>query len=275
MTSIDTGPAWIPPDLSALAPLDEEPDRSAAAKTANVQGTGTQKDFNFFGEDGFSFSDILDIVNPLQHIPIVATVYRALTGDEIAAGPRMVGGALFGGPVGAALATANAVLDESTGRDAGEHVLALFQDDLPDTPDTPPVAVAAVSQSYAAPDLAALAPLPGRPVPAPAKRETTAQAADAEPTRAMPVAAVEAALVASKGDALTLDAIANPPSVGDTPEERRESPKTRSEPAGNVLQPAAQEGWFSAAMLAGLDRYAETRNLITAQGQAPALSATY
>ncbi len=272
MTSIDTGPAWIPPDLSALAPLDEEPNRSAAAKTADVQGTGTQKEFNFFGEDGFSFSDLLDIVNPLQHIPIVATVYRALTGDEIAAGPRMVGGALFGGPVGAALATADAVLDESTGRDAGEHVLALFQDDLP---DTPPVAVAAVSQSYAAPDLAALAPLPGRPVPAPAKRETTAQAADAEPARAMPVAAVEAALVTSRGDALTLEAIANPPSVGDTLKERRDGPRTQSEPAGNGQQSAAQEGWFSAAMLAGLDRYAETRDLIAAQGQPPARSATY
>ena len=273
MTSIDTGPAWIPPDLSALAPLDGEPERSAAAETEPAQGKGTQKDFSFFGEDGFSFSDILDIVNPLQHIPIVATVYRALTGDEIAAGPRMVGGALFGGPVGAALATANAVIDESTGMDAGEHVLALFQDDLPEAPGIPPVAVAAASQSYAAPDLAALAPLPGRPVPAPAKRETTTQAADPETERAMPVAAVEAALVASKGDALTLEAIANPAGVGEKTEERRDDARTPADPSGTG--PSGPEGWFSAAMLAGLDKYTETRDMIAAQGQPPALSATY
>jgi len=56
-----------------------------------------------FGDDGFGFRDVLDLVNPLQHIPVVGNVYRKLTGDEIAPGMRVAGGALFGGPVGAAL----------------------------------------------------------------------------------------------------------------------------------------------------------------------------
>ena len=28
-----------------------------------------------------SFSDLLDIINPLQQLPIVSTIYRAITGD--------------------------------------------------------------------------------------------------------------------------------------------------------------------------------------------------
>ena len=33
-----------------------------------------------------SFSDVLDIVNPLQHMPVVSTVYRMITGDHISMG---------------------------------------------------------------------------------------------------------------------------------------------------------------------------------------------
>ncbi|MGB6086494.1 MAG: hypothetical protein WBF74_07845, partial [Parvibaculum sp.] len=31
----------------------------------------------------FGFSDFLDVINPLQHIPIVSSIYRELTGDEL------------------------------------------------------------------------------------------------------------------------------------------------------------------------------------------------
>ena len=62
----------------------------------------------FWGEDGFTFADLIDFVNPLQHIPGVSTIYRAITGDEIGIGPRLVGGALLGGVVGFGVAAANA-----------------------------------------------------------------------------------------------------------------------------------------------------------------------
>ena len=29
-----------------------------------------------FGEDGFTFLDVLDIINPLQHLPLIGTVSR-------------------------------------------------------------------------------------------------------------------------------------------------------------------------------------------------------
>ena len=51
-------------------------------------------------KEGLTFGDVLDIINPLQHIPIVSSIYRMATGDEIGVGSRILGGALFGGPLG-------------------------------------------------------------------------------------------------------------------------------------------------------------------------------
>ena len=60
----------------------------------------------FFGDDGFNFKDILDLINPLHHIPIVGSIYRAISKDKIAPAIKLAGGALFGGPAGAGLAVA-------------------------------------------------------------------------------------------------------------------------------------------------------------------------
>lgn len=73
-----------------------------------------------------SFWDLLDVINPLQHIPVVSTLYRAVTGDEIGAVPRIVGGTLFGGPLGLIGAVANEVVRADTGQDLGEHALAFL-----------------------------------------------------------------------------------------------------------------------------------------------------
>ena len=87
------------PDQVAKAPIDP---KSAA------QTLGQDSENKLWGDDGFSFNDLLDLINPLQHIPVVATLYRAITNDEIAPGPRMVGGAIYlGGPLGFVSALAN------------------------------------------------------------------------------------------------------------------------------------------------------------------------
>lgn len=84
------------------------------------------------GGGGFSFADLLDAVNPLQHIPVVSTLYRTVTGDEINAPARLLGAGLFGfglfgGLAGLAGAAANSLLAGATGKDAGAHVLALLR----------------------------------------------------------------------------------------------------------------------------------------------------
>lgn len=86
----------------------------------------------------FGFFDFLDIINPLQHIPIVNLVYRHITGDEIGAVAQMAGGALFGGPIGAAAGLACAVVEHETGKDLGDAVMGLF--------DSPAIAAVDLSQ---------------------------------------------------------------------------------------------------------------------------------
>lgn len=101
------------------------------------------RESRFWGEDGLRFGDLLDAVNPLQHIPIVSTVYRALTGDEIAPGARLAGGTLFGGPLGFLSSLANTVIEGATGRDASQHMLALLPGGDRLVPDTTAMTVAA------------------------------------------------------------------------------------------------------------------------------------
>ncbi|MEX0696337.1 MAG: hypothetical protein WD014_00950 [Dongiaceae bacterium] len=79
-----------------------------------------------FGADGLTFGDIVDVINPLQHLPVVSAVYRWLTGDTIAPAARMAGAALFGGPVGFAVAIANLAVEDASGRDLGDHAVALL-----------------------------------------------------------------------------------------------------------------------------------------------------
>lgn len=76
-----------------------------------------------------SFLDIVDVVNPLHHIPGVSTVYRELTGDEISPAARVAGGSLYFGPIGFVGSTINAVVDTVTGYDIGGHVANLFEDE--------------------------------------------------------------------------------------------------------------------------------------------------
>lgn len=109
------------------APADPAP----AAPEAPADG-GAPAAAEDGSEPEFGFADLLDIINPLQHLPIVSTVYRALTGDEIKAPARILGGALFGGPFGFIASMVNTVAEEVSGRDLGETALAaLFGDDAP------------------------------------------------------------------------------------------------------------------------------------------------
>lgn len=72
----------------------------------------------------FGFADILDIVNPLQHIPIVSTFYRRLTGDQMSPTAEIAGGALFGGLLGAVTSLADVIWTQATGKDFGNTVMA-------------------------------------------------------------------------------------------------------------------------------------------------------
>lgn len=100
----------------------------APDKTAGGAPSGG-KEFKAFGDDGLTFWDLVDVVNPLQHIPVVSTLYRDLTGDTLDPAPRIMGGTLFMGPIGLVASAANVMIEHNTGKDAGGHVLAYFRGD--------------------------------------------------------------------------------------------------------------------------------------------------
>ena len=111
-------------------PLSPPSLHSTASPISNTPSSGLQakqpSGFHLWGEDGFTFGDILDVINPLQHLPVISTVYRAITGDTISPASRVLGDGLFGGPIGAAVGAANALLEYESGKDVGEHMLALL-----------------------------------------------------------------------------------------------------------------------------------------------------
>jgi hypothetical protein len=83
-----------------------------------------QKRISLWEKGDFSFGDFLDIINPMHHVPIVATLYRNLTGDQIGMAPRVIGGALWGRIGGFVSGVVNAVVEWLTGKDIGDHIYA-------------------------------------------------------------------------------------------------------------------------------------------------------
>ena len=114
-----------------------------------------------FGADGPSFDDLLDAINPLQHLPIVGTIYRALTGDRLSDGARLAGGALYGGPVGLVAAMAGIGYEQATGRGLEETAFAALRGE-----EAP--AQTAVKTASIAPEPAPSAPPPPVAAPPPA-----------------------------------------------------------------------------------------------------------
>ena len=121
-------PSWVAQrNFAASAPK---------AETATQEAAKSQND-----DDEFTFSDFIDTVNPLQHIPVLSSLYRAATGEKINNTAQIVGdtvyGGLLGGVTGIATALAGQVIKEETGKTPEEHVLALFQDNAPSATNDP------------------------------------------------------------------------------------------------------------------------------------------
>jgi hypothetical protein len=80
----------------------------------------------FLGPDGeFGWDDFVDLINPLQHIPLVNIAYRAITGDQIYGAARMVDFAL--GPLAGVSTAADLAFQSTTGHGLADNaVAALF-----------------------------------------------------------------------------------------------------------------------------------------------------
>ena len=109
-----------------------------------------------------TFSEILSDLNPLQYLPVIGTIYRAVTGDTVPkplreAGSVLVGG-LMGGPVGLVVSLATLAFEKLTGLDFEDLEQRMIASVMPSQPAP---AAAAVPAATATPATATLAP--GKP----------------------------------------------------------------------------------------------------------------
>jgi hypothetical protein len=93
-----------------------------AAPASSAQTTTAQ------ASHGFSFHDFLSAINPLQYLPVVGTIYRAVTGDVIPealreAGSLLVSG-LMGGPIGLGINIVTTLAEKASGIDPEKIVTA-------------------------------------------------------------------------------------------------------------------------------------------------------
>lgn len=112
------------------------------------------------GTPDTTFSDLLGIINPLQHLPIISTIYRAITGDKIGMPEKIMGDTLYGGPLGFVSSVADSLFQSLTGKNVGDTVLAFLTGDGSSAPANVAAAPASVTPASAVslptPDLSAL-----------------------------------------------------------------------------------------------------------------------
>jgi hypothetical protein len=100
------------------------PETTSITVTAQRPSAATQPQPSFFHR-------LLSELNPLQYVPVVGTIYRAITGDTIPETARLAGSlvvsGLTGGPIGIAINLGTTALEKLTGIDPetiGTHLLA-------------------------------------------------------------------------------------------------------------------------------------------------------
>lgn len=103
----------------------------------------------------FGFADLVDMVNPLHHVPVVGHLYREITGDTIKPISKIVGGAAFGGPLGVMTALADTVITHETGKDMAGNAFDIAFGEKP-TPSKPEAAIQKAINTANDPDIATL-----------------------------------------------------------------------------------------------------------------------
>ncbi len=126
-------PVWAR-DLSAaeqVAGRLAEAERTGSVGTHGLDGTLSyhERQAGSRSVEEFTFGDMVDMVNPLHHIPVVGNIYRHISGDDIKPISKIIGGGVFGGAAGAASGLVNVVAEAGTGKDLTENVISFALDE--------------------------------------------------------------------------------------------------------------------------------------------------
>jgi hypothetical protein len=151
----------------------------------------------------FSFHDVLDTLNPLQHLPVISTLYRWVTGDEPGNVASIVGDTLYGGPIGLAAGLFTAAFKAETGKEPGEMVASAITGE----DDGQLLSGTATPQAGAAPAPAATTPAPA----ATATAAATSPAATANATSTTAAATAAQVPVISAAQPIVVSAAAPHP----------------------------------------------------------------
>ena len=130
----------------------------ASTPTTDDAGQPTEQHESFFHH-------LLDVVNPLQHLPIIGTIYRAITGEKLDAVEKIAGDTLYGGLWGAVSSIADVAFEGLTGKSFEDTALALFKSDDKTRVASTKVVAPAISSDVSLPS-SDLPALPSSPVTA-------------------------------------------------------------------------------------------------------------
>jgi len=101
----------------------------AGGKTAGTSTTAAADASQPAEQHESFFHHLWDVVNPLQHIPVIGTIYRAITGEKLDAVEKIAGDTLYGGLWGAVSSIADVAFEGLTGKSFEDTALALFKSD--------------------------------------------------------------------------------------------------------------------------------------------------
>lgn len=102
--------------MAGSVPVWNSSPRFAENLAGQVNSPDKPADKDRSQEASFGLSDVIDIINPLQHIPVISHLYQRMTGDTIGSVAEIVGGALFGGPIGLVTSAGMVAYEAATGQ---------------------------------------------------------------------------------------------------------------------------------------------------------------
>jgi hypothetical protein len=148
---------------ATITPFDSLPKDLGGSIATPVQTTAAKPVADAKSDDDsdwhVSFHDLISVVNPLQHFPVVGTLYRALTHDTIKTPEKIAGDTLYGGLWGLVSSVADTAFEKITGHNFGDTVLAFLtghhgQTAVASNDNEPPVQTAAHVQVASADETA-------------------------------------------------------------------------------------------------------------------------
>ncbi|MFN4353933.1 hypothetical protein [Parvibaculum sp.] len=198
-----------------------------------------------------SFADLVDTLNPLQHIPVVSELYRHVTGDRISPQARVAGGTLYGGPIGGVASVLSLAISGNGEKGVGDTIFAsLIGSDSDPAPATLMASAekpaAAEEPPHTAPSDAPLTTasiMPQRPAEAPARPAAPAPQA---PMAKLSPEAFDALLTAFADPSALRDATASLIDADDDEAVLLSSPATG---------PSAADAGLMMAMQQAMDKY--------------------